>query len=121
MILRGVKYRIDLDSIEAKSEERRRIKEAIIQAKRQRSPGYQTAVHPGEVYQKKENRHRENRENNGKQSVTGYKPNKKGENTVIVRDHKHRFKTEEELYKHFVLFGDICTINYMDGSNWTKN
>ena len=51
MVLRGVKHRIDLDSIEAKSEERRRIKEAIIQAKRQMSPGHQTAVHPGEVYQ----------------------------------------------------------------------
>ena len=89
MVLRGVKHRIDLDSIEAKSEERKRIREAITQAKNQMSPEYQTAVHQGDMYQKKENRHRENRENNRKQSITGYRPNKKGEFTVIVRDHKH--------------------------------
>ena len=33
-----------------------------------------------------------------------------------MRDHKHRFNTEEELYEHFVSFGDICKINYADGS-----
>ena len=34
MVLRGVKHRIDLDSIEAKSKERKRIQEAITQAKK---------------------------------------------------------------------------------------
>ena len=34
MILRGAKYRVDLDSIEAKSEERRRLKDAISQTKK---------------------------------------------------------------------------------------
>ena len=36
MILRGVKYRIDLNSIEAKSKERRRIKELQKKEKKKR-------------------------------------------------------------------------------------
>ena len=92
------------------------MREAINQARKQTSPEYQTAVHPRDTYQKEENRYRESKESNRKQSLTPYKPEQKEEYTVTVRDLKSRFKTEEEMYKHFIAFGDVCRISYMDGS-----
>ena len=116
MIMKGGKHRVDLDAIEERSEKRKRIREAITQARKQTNPGYQTASHPKDTYQKEENRYRESKESNRKQPLTPYKPEEKEEYTVTVRDLKSHFKTEEEMYKHFIGFGDIRRISYMDGS-----
>ena len=114
IILSGAKYRVDLDLIEAKSEERRKLKDAIIQTKRQMRPGYKstklTAVHSSEVCRRNEDRYKEKRRKNQKYSIADYKPNKEGEFSITVKDYRHCFNTEEELYEHFVSFGDINKI-----------
>ena len=56
IILNGAKSRVDLDLIEGKSEERRKLKNTIKQMKRQVRPGYQSiklrAVRSIEVYRR---------------------------------------------------------------------
>ena len=83
-------------------------------------PGYHstklTAVHSSEVYRRNEDRYKENKRKNKKYSIADYKPNKKDEFTVSVKDYRHHFNTEEELYEHFVSFGDISKISYADRS-----
>ena len=106
MIKRGGKNGVNLDAIEERSEKRKRIREAITQARRQT--------------QKEENRHRESKKSNEKQSLIPYKPEKKEEYTVIVRNLRSRLKTKEEMYKYLLTFGDICRINYMDRSRIEK-
>ena len=103
---RGGKNGVNLDAIEERSEKRKRIREAITQARRQT--------------QKEENRHRESKKINEKQSLVPYKPEKKEEYTVMVRDLRNRLKTKEEMYKYLLTFGDICRINYMDRSRIEK-
>ena len=99
MIKRGGKSGVNLDAIEERSEKRKKIREAI-QARR--------------LTQKEEDRHRESKKSNEKQSLIPYKPEKKEEYTVIVRNLRSRLKTKEEMYKYLLTFGDICRINYMD-------
>ena len=72
MIMKGGKHRVDLDAIEERSEKRKKIREAITQARRQT--------------QKEEDRYRESKKSNEKQSLIPYKPEKKEEYTVIVRN-----------------------------------
>ena len=79
MIMKGGKHKVDLDTIEERSEKRKKIREVITQARRQT--------------QKEENRHRESKKSNEKQSLIPYKPAKKEEYTVIVQNLRSRFKT----------------------------
>ena len=92
IIKKGGKHRVDLDAIEERSEKRKRIREAITQARKQT--------------QKEENRYRESKESNRKQSLTPYKPEKKEEYTVTVRKRCTNISSDLEISVGLVIWMD---------------